>query len=57
MKFVNSLWIALSILLLFGCMIIIILGVIFIVNVEIREITGIDVAKEVVERKWKSYTH
>ena len=51
MNVVSVLWWMLCIVLLFGCMVIVILGVIWIVNYELKELTGTDFVRKWMEKR------
>lgn len=57
MNIISVMWMVLCVLFLFICMLVLLVGGLYVLNVEITEITGINLAKECVERKWKNYTH
>ena len=50
MNIVSSLFCMLCVVILFVCVIIAIIGGLYVINVEIKELFGIDVAKEIIGR-------
>lgn len=51
MILVSALWYALCIILLFCCIVIAILGAVWLINYELKELTGTDFVRKWIERK------